>query len=52
MDKKKVEILFPTFVEYVAHSGYATTSDAKTIIVKWYEYLEWLSDVGKGLNDL
>ena len=55
MDDKliqRVEILYPIFLSYMAENGYATVSDSKAIVVKWYSFLEWLLGIGKELNDL
>jgi len=30
--------------------GYATASDCRTIIAKWYDFLEWLQNIGNSLD--
>lgn len=51
MNIKRIEMLYPTFEGYMADNGYATASDSKAIIIRWYGFLEWLLGIGKELND-
>ena len=47
---QRLEVLLPTFEKYMGEKGYATASDCRTIIAKWYDFLEWLQNIGNSLD--